>query len=186
MSRSIVRSLVVGMALVAAPAVVEAQACTNTGAASATCNVVATATLTIPHIVSLNINDLAITLETPADWAVFLATPAASTSYTETVISIDRAANAQYDVQIAANAATFTHGAGGVRNASTVSWTLGSSCAAPGTVLSTTPANFVNNAAAGAVTGDLCFTTSFINDLADASMRAGAYTLGVTFTIAAP
>jgi hypothetical protein len=183
MSRSIVRSLVVGMALVAAPAVVEAQACTNTGAASATCSVGATATLTIPHIVSLDIGSTAITLNTPT-WATFLA--GAATQYSQTLVSITRAANAQYDVQISADAADFTHGAGGVRAASTVDWTVGNTCATAGTTLTTTPTDFVTNASAGSVTGNLCFRTAFVTDLSDPMMRAGAYTLDVTFTIAAP
>jgi hypothetical protein len=182
MSRSIVRA-VAGLALIAAPAVVQAQTCTNTGGASATCNVVATASLTIPYIVSLDVGSTTITLNTPT-WATFLA--GAATQYTETVISVTRASNATYDVQISANAATFTNANGGARTAGTVSWTNASSCAAPGTALSTTPTDFVTGASAGSTTADLCFTTEFVTNLSNTMMRAGAHTLGVTFTIAAP
>jgi hypothetical protein len=184
MSRSMVRSLVVGLALVAAPAVVEAQSCTNTGAGSATCPIAATASLTIPHIVRLDIGSTTITLNTPTFDAAFLTD--STTAYTQTAITFNRMANRTFDVTIQAGAATFTNANGGNRAAGTVDWTIGGTCAVAGTALSTSVVNILDDAAAGSTTGQLCFRTQFTNDLSNGMMRAGAHTLAVTFTITAP
>jgi hypothetical protein len=184
MSRSMVRSFVVGLALVAAPAVVEAQTCTDTSSVGgATCTVAATATLTIPQIVNLSIPSATIALTQPT-WATFLA--GAATQYTQTVVAVTSRANTVYDLEVFSTGGWTTQPVGGTRGLGDITWTVGGTCATPGTAFTGTGVVFLDDQAKGTTNTNLCLTTRFVTDLADPIMVAGAWVFDVRLTIVAP
>jgi hypothetical protein len=184
MSRSIVRSLVVGLALVAAPAVVEAQTCTDTSSTGgATCTVNATATLTIPQIVNISIPSATIALTQPT-WATFLA--GGPTQYTQTVVSVTSRANTDYDLEVFSTGDWTTEPVGGDRTLADITYTVGATCAAPGTLFTGSGVVFLDDQGPGTTATNLCLTTRFVTDLADPIMAAGAWVFDVRLTIVAP
>lgn len=176
MVRRIAR-LAVATAIVAMPAAMQAQA---TCQAQTSCNVGATASMTIPALVRLNIPSTTITLD-----ASGLTDLSAATSITAAFNGVNVRANAGWTLTLGSADANWTYVGteAGVRAAGT----LGVSSDAGATYAPITASATVSTGARTNGTDlDLIFRASFPAGYDDPANRPGSYTLPLTFTLSAP
>lgn len=185
MSRSLVR-WIAAAALVATPAISQAQTCT-VPQAGGNCNVAFNGTLTVPVLASLDVAAAGSLALTTPDWNAFFAAPAATTTVSNTSFTVK--SNSAYSVGISATAWNVPAVAGAARALSTIRWAVDpTTCPAAASITGDISSGTL--VAAGTPTGGatnlLCLALDFPADLSDGALRPGAYSLPITVTITAP
>ena len=182
--RTLGRSAPVALLALVAASAARAQTCNNAGAASATCSVVATATATVQHVVAMDVGSTALGLTGITAIADYDAGGLASKEDVN-LHSITVRANRSWTLSVKANAANwgFT-AAGGTTDPSKVAGDLGWSTtgAAPYTAMTTSNATVATGSPTNASVQAMSYQTKY-----DITKDVpGTYSLGLTYTIAAP
>jgi hypothetical protein len=162
----------------------QAQTCTNAGAASATCSVVATATAVVQHVVSLDVGSTALALSGISDISAYNAGGIATTSDVN-LENITVRANRTWTLSVMGNSATWAFtSAGGTTDPGKAVGDLGWSTtgSAPYTALTTSTATVSTGSATNSTVIPMSYQTSY--DLT--TDVPGSYSMGLTFTISAP
>lgn len=170
-------------ALVALPSMAQAQlTCFGSGAASASCNLQPTATLTIPSIVRMAVPSLAVTMN-----ASSLTDISGATVIPGTFGDVNVRANRGWTLTLASNAADWTYtGAAldAVRSASTLQYSVNSGAFAS---VSQTAATLASSTSPTVGTNvNVQFQAQIPGDFADPANRPGSYALGLILTLSAP
>ena len=185
MFRTIRRVLAVTAIAALVPAAAQAQAAScffNVAAASAgSCNIAASAAVTVPKLGRLSVADSSIAFTQP-DWDAFLQNPAATTTVTN--VQIDIRSNATYNLTMTPGSWSSAWAVGDV------SYKIGGSVctdATGATTLATGSNSLITSG--GATNGNtqqLCLALTYPGDLSNAKLAPGSYTLPITLTLAAP
>lgn len=182
--RKTARILPVAVIALAVASAARAQTCTNAGVASASCSVVATASATVQHVVSMNIGSTTLALSGISSIADYSAGGVATKSDVN-LHSITVRANRSWALSVNANAATWTFTpAGGTTDPSKVAGDLGWSTtgAAPYTAMTTGAATV----SSGSATNSTVIPMSYQETYNITKDVPGSYSLGLTYTISAP
>lgn len=188
MTRNFVR-LLAGVAIAATiPAAVQAQSCNVNAVGGGNCNVGFDATLTVPTLAYLEVGDFPTLALTAPDWAAFLAAPAATSTVSQTAVTIR--SNSNYTVNLA-SAAAWTQPVGAGRVLGDITWAIDpTTCPAAGSIAGVVSDAGTDIIGAGTPTNGatnlLCFALSFPGDLSDSRLLPGDYELPITLTITAP
>lgn len=180
MSKSFVR-LVAGLAVVAMPMMVEAQAvCVGSPSCSLTPNV----SLTIPKLVRLAMNTDSITLSTPN----FATDSLNGQLVTTTYAGLNVRANAAWTLGVSTGAGAWTYASGGESGARTLAQLeLESSCGSTTwAAISGSAQQVASGARTNSAAASICLRTVFPADYADVANRPGVYQLPITILLTAP
>jgi hypothetical protein len=183
MSKYLVR-LVAGLAVVGMPLFSAQAQDACVGAGDAGCNIVTSASLTIPRLFRLSLTSDSITLATPT----FATDSLAGQNIETTVAGLTVSANTDWVLNVSTAATDFTYVGteGGARAASMLEVEV---VCASNTWSAVTTGGGVDAASGTAVNnagGSLCLRTNFPADYASTANRPGVYQLPVTLTLAAP
>ena len=182
--RKLARSTSFALIALAAASAARAQTCTNAGVASATCSVVATASATVQHVVSMNIGSTTLALSGISAVADYNGSGVATKSDVN-LHSITIRANRSWTLSVNANAATWTFTpAGGTTDPSKLAGDLGWSTTggAPFTAMTTSAATV----STGSATNSAVIPMSYQETYNITKDVPGSYSLGLTYTISAP
>jgi hypothetical protein len=176
-------AVVLGFALAGTAAQAQTS-CNNAGAASATCNVAATVSSTVQHVVSMDIGSASLTLTDVTGISQYNSGTGIATVDDLSKHTLTIRANRAYKINIKANASNFTHTpAGGAsaysKPAGDLSWSTNGTTF---TALTTSDAQMNTGSPTNSATVQMSYRTTY-GITTDAP---GGYSLGVTFTVVAP